>query len=91
MSLREWEEYLSIDTAPFSSAFQDYRREFSIKIDNKTPILVAESEQSAWSLLSWAGQLTYIGKHYFFDLKDDRLPIAWRDIETWVRIVSWKR
>jgi hypothetical protein len=76
---------LMIDFGPFSSAPRVHDREFLLKIDHRTPMLVAETEHEGWSLLSWRGTLTYLGSFHHFDLKDERLPRSWEQIEPWVK------
>lgn len=75
---------LSADFLPNSSTTREYNREFGTRVDGYSPMLVAEAEYEGWSLLSWRGNLIYLGRFHYFDLKDERLPNSWREIELWV-------
>ncbi len=76
---------LFIDVVPFNKDPRRHEREFSIVIDHASPALSTDTEHEGWSLLSWPGRFNYLGRYYFFDLQDDRLPKSFKDIEIWIR------
>jgi hypothetical protein len=77
--------HLHMDQFSFSKAPRKHEREFRIVIENYSCSLLAETEHSGWSLLSWPGHLHYLGSFYFFDLNNERLPKSFKDVEPWTQ------
>ena len=76
---------LLMDVVPFNNKPRRHEREFKVVIEDFSPALFVETEHEDWSLLSWAGRFNYLGRFYFFDLKNDQLPRSFGEIETWAK------
>jgi hypothetical protein len=65
-----------------------FERELHLQTQNHTPVLVAPTELSEWSLLGWRGPFTYAGLNTIIN-GDGWLPRSDADIENWIsRIVD---
>ena len=45
----------------------EFRRSFRIAEEHSTPVLVSDADLKGWSLLSWRGPFSYVGKDYVVD------------------------
>jgi len=76
---------LFIDVVPFNKKPRKHEREFNVVIDHASRSLFTDIEHEDWSLLSWSGRFNYLGRYYFFDLNNDRLPKSFDEVEIWAR------
>jgi len=73
------------DTWPHPQGLRQFQRQFMIRRQEFTPVLLAEDELKGWSLLSWRGPFTFVSAHRFIEIRDDRLPKAWSELDGWIK------
>jgi hypothetical protein len=75
---------LMTDVSP-SIGHRPHQRELRIVFSGQAPVLVADTEDEGWSLLSWKGPLYFLGQRHWFPVPSDLLPHSYREIEPWIR------
>ncbi|HUW12504.1 MAG TPA: hypothetical protein VM537_22450 [Anaerolineae bacterium] len=61
-----------------------FERLFTVEDANHTPFLLATSELTGWSLLSWKGPFAYVGQHTIIDPDGQWLPGSMSVVDAWI-------
>jgi hypothetical protein len=65
-----------------------YQRQVDVQMENDTPILVASTDLTGWSLLGWKGPFAYVGRETLVDPDGMWLPKSSDEVDAWINRLS---